>query len=313
MIKSINLSWVSQTSLTNLNSGEGGSNYIDVKKYKWQGEEYPYVSGQAMRFYLKEAIRRQEDYKLSCIPNDKGESCGDVENCQLCDLFGFMTTKKKEGRSKGNAMIRVSPVKVSPAIGLLPFDENSNVDFLTRKKRDTLNTTELGGDIVNVEMGMNIYKCGIAIDVVRIGREEVIAEGERRTLKLTDLINEEERKNRIINVMNAVLNIADYSKQARLLTDFTPDFLICSAQNVYNHKLQKAIEMNDIALNIQRFKEVIKEIIDEGGTVYVGMRAGLFENEEEIIDACRGLGIEVKQPNEVIKEISKKVTEDVIS
>jgi len=62
--------WLSETDLTNLNAGEGESNYIDIKKFKKDSIEYPYVSGQAMRFYLKEAIRRDLKNKSICdIPS----------------------------------------------------------------------------------------------------------------------------------------------------------------------------------------------------------------------------------------------------
>lgn len=64
-----------------------------------------------------------------CVPNEKGENCGENKRCLNCDLFGYMLPKKGEG-----AGVRVSPVKVSTAMGLLPLTENSTVDFLTRKK-----------------------------------------------------------------------------------------------------------------------------------------------------------------------------------
>ena len=75
-MKCISIVWLSQTDLTNLNAGEGEANFIDIKKYKKNGVEYPYVSGQAMRFYIKEAIRRGLDNEYMCVPNDRGETCG---------------------------------------------------------------------------------------------------------------------------------------------------------------------------------------------------------------------------------------------
>ncbi|RLF41001.1 MAG: type I-B CRISPR-associated protein Cas7/Cst2/DevR, partial [Thermoplasmata archaeon] len=94
-MKGIEIVWLSQTDLTNLNAGEGEANFIDIKKYKKNGVEYPYVSGQAMRHYFKEAIRRNLDGEYMCVPNDKGETCGNIKDCVGCDLFGFMTTIKK--------------------------------------------------------------------------------------------------------------------------------------------------------------------------------------------------------------------------
>jgi CRISPR-associated protein Cst2 len=107
-MKAINAVWMARTDLTNLNSGIGGSNLVDVKKYKLHGIDYPYVSGQAMRYYWKEAIRRLITPNDYCVANDKGETCGDIAGCILDDLFGFMTTIKKGGDTAGGARTRVS-------------------------------------------------------------------------------------------------------------------------------------------------------------------------------------------------------------
>jgi len=51
-----------------------------------------------------------------CVPDDKGETCGDIKNCIGCDLFGFMTTVKK----KGLHLIKVEDYK---APGIKPLAE----------------------------------------------------------------------------------------------------------------------------------------------------------------------------------------------
>ena len=143
--KAVSAVWLAETDLTNLNSGVGGSNLVDLKKYKKDRIDYPYVSGQAMRYYLKDSIRRLTNSNEYCVANEKGETCGDITKCILCDLFGFMTTMKDKG-----AQTRVSPIKMSPAIGLLPLNDNMTIDFLTRRKPQE-KAGELKGDIVNVE------------------------------------------------------------------------------------------------------------------------------------------------------------------
>jgi len=220
-IKGISITWLSKTGLTNLNSGEGETNLVDVKRYKKMGDEFPYVSGQAMRYYLKEAIRRNLAEEFMCRPDELGETCGDIGKCIGCDLFGFMITKKKKG-----AVTRVSPVKVSPAMGLLPFDENSVLDFLTRRKPQK-EIEERAGDIVNVEIGTNIYRGGMSIDIMRVGCEEEWT-SDRYTMK--DLVGVEKRITRVKMALESLRFITDYSKQARLLTDFTPDLICISFQ-----------------------------------------------------------------------------------
>jgi len=291
-MKGIEIVWLSKTDLTNLNSGEGESNLIDIKKFKKNGIEYPYVSGQAMRYYIKEAIRRNlKEGEFMCVPDDKGEPCGEPKKCIACDLFGYMKTIKDRG-----ADTRVSPVKVSPAIGLLPFDENSTIDFLTRRHRGT---EKAEGDIVNVELGVNIYKVGIAIDVQRAGGEEKI---ENRQVKIEYFIDENERKNRISKVIEALRFLTDYSKQARLLTDFTPDFIIIAFQDIYSHRLQKAIDFKDGKLDIERLKAVLKDVKEYSSKIFVGLLPGLLENEEEVRKVFSELGLDVKTPDKAIKE-----------
>src|SRR3990167_5026998 len=284
--KGINITWLSTTDLTNLNSGEGGSNYVDVKKYKFQDKEYPYVSGQAMRYYLKEGIRRLRTSNDCCVPDDKGEACGNINTCPFCDLFGFMSTIKDVG-----AKVRVSPVKVSPAIGLLPFDANSTIDFLTRKKHKAVGE-KAGGDIVNVELGMNLYKGGISIDVAKIGFEEEY--------------NDTNKKMTFKDLRNGT----DYTKQARLLTDFTPDFIIISFQSNYSHRLQKALELKSdegINLNTDRLREILVDISGYSNSTYVGMITGILDNEADVKKILSEKNSTIKTPNEAIKEAIKSI------
>lgn len=305
-MKCVSLVWLSQTDLTNLNAGEGEANFIDVKKYKRNSREYPYVSGQAMRYYLKEAIRRGLGDEYMCVPNDKGETCADIKKCIGCDLFGFMTTIKKgtkllthpEGHP-GGAFTRVSPVKVAPAMGLLPFDDNAVVDFLTRRHR--MAGGKMEGDIVNVEIGVNLYKCGIAIDVARVGGEEKIDDKER-TVKIEHFLDEEERKRRISKVLKAVRYLSDYSKQSRLLTDFTPDIILIAFQDVYSHRLQKALNVSSGAINLERLEAVLSDIREYSPKIIAGVLPGVIEREEEVKEKLEGLGVEVKRTNEAITE-----------
>lgn len=296
-IKGIELVWLSQTGLTNLNAGEGGTNLVDVKKYSKNGIEYPYVSGQAMRFYLRESVRRTlSDGQFMCTPNDKGENCGDHVKCLNCDLFGYMLPKKGEG-----AGVRVSPVKVSTAMGLFPLESNSTVDFLTRKKRKEAGE-KASGDIVNVELGVNLYKCGISIDLQRIGLVEDLDEN-TKVLYYKPFIDEDEKKKRVNLVLRGIQFLSDYSKQARLLTDFTPDVILASSQKRYSHRLQKAFEVDENSnLLLERFMAIVQDL-QEYSNLYFGILPGVLANEEQVMDVARECGLEILKPNEVINRV----------
>lgn len=321
-VKAIQLVWLSKTDLTNLNSGEGGSNLVDIKKFRYGGQEFPYVSGQAMRFYLKEAIRRHLRPEEACIADEQGETCGRITECVLCDLFGFMWTERAERRGEGRSHVRASPVKVSPAMGLLPLDYTMVTDFLTRRPRTTTveaTSEEEARSIVNVELTVNIYKAGVCIDVQRVGREEEpqeiqsATEANRRfpirSVYLRDYVSEQERSRRIALLLDAIKDFSDYSKQARLLTDFTPDLVLITLQHNYSHRLQKALELrNDgtATVNSERLRQILTEVREELVNVngspawWAGMVDGIVDNAEEVRTVLRDLGVPILTPRQAI-------------
>lgn len=327
-VKAIQLVWLSQTGLTNLNSGEGGSNLVDIKKFRYGGRDFPYVSGQAMRFYLKEAIRRHLQPQEACVADEQGETCGRIAECVLCDLFGFMTTVTDVG-----ALTRVSPVKVSPAMGLLPLDGTMVMDFLTRRHRGVTaeQEAELRGDIVNVELAVNLYKAGICVDVQRVGREEELVsiggrgeQGRRRrgegkaegvtvkpvwSVQLRDYTDDAERARRIGFLLDAVKDFSDYSKQARLLTDFTPDLILVTLQHNYSHRLQKALELRGdgaTIVHVERMQQILLEVCEDLVSVnnapawWAGMVEGVVDNTDEVRNVLQELGIPVLTPRQAI-------------
>lgn len=315
--RSLNAVWLSRTSLTNLNSGEGGSNYIDVKRYRWMGTEYPYVSGQAMRHVLREAIRRVVSSEEACVADDQGVTCGQVERCVLCDLFGYMKPRERQG-----AVVRVSPLKVSPAMGLLPADANGTVDFLTRRHRAE-EAGRMEGDIVNVELGLNLYKAGLALDLERVGVEErVVAEelGEeatgkrrqplqRRTLQWDVRVKPEERDRRIRLLLEALTHLTDFSKQARALTDFSPDLLLVSVERRYSHRLQKALEIRTgqgrVELDLERLETMLAEIRPEAIYVGAGFLPGVVDHQPEVEQLLEAAGVDCLTPATLIRRLTE--------
>lgn len=302
MYKGINIIALSETSLTNMNSGEGGSNTVDIKQYIRNNEKYPYVSGQAMRHYIKSSIRRLSNNE-SCIPDNEGQTCGKVAECELCDLFGYMTTIKGKG-----AVTRVSPVKVSAAMGLLKMDENSNLDLLTRKKMNE--DGKNSGDIVNVELSANIYRYGISIDVARVGAEEEVKNNDilNHTIDIVNRVDDDVKKERVRKVLDGVRNITDYSKQSRLLTDFTPDFVVISLDNNYTHRLQKAIEIDENRnVDINRLTEIASELLDCGSKVLFGAISGSINNLDSVKSALESIGIKSLSVREAFEQAKQSI------
>jgi|SRR3972149_10899364 len=100
-------------SLSALNSGEGYGNVITLKKYSQSGQAYPYISGQSIRFALRNAIREHVGSNNACIYDEDGHSCGKPQTCSLCDLMGFMKAEAKpKTEKKLNEEIKALEAKV---------------------------------------------------------------------------------------------------------------------------------------------------------------------------------------------------------
>jgi CRISPR-associated protein Cst2 len=160
---------------------------------------------------------------------------------------------------------------------------------------------EMRGDIVNVEIGVNLYKCGIAIDIARVGGEEKVDE-KTRSVEIEYYIDGDARKRRVSGVIEMLRYLSDYSKQARLLTDFTPDIILIAFQDVYSHRLQKAFRLSDGGLDLERIEAVINDIKEYSPKIVAGILPGVVENEDEVRTKLEELGVEVKSTNEAIKE-----------
>jgi len=275
-----NIGYITKVNIDNLNSSENPGNMVVLKKVQDnKGDYYPYVSGQALRYYLKETMNQlgmkltkldnKGEYIIEAKGKDKGRYKDILENHPDLDLLGFMEAVKGSGSM---ALRRWSPVKVSPLVSIFPW--NGNSDLLTRKKEG-----QEGGDLVKVEINtFNFMKGTIVIDMDVIG--SIVDE---LSYEIEPVIDPDERRVRVEYLVNAIKSIDGGAKKARLLDDLTPKFVVVTRQKAGTPIFLNSLSVNeDGGVNIDPIKEILDEfgeIIDE---YYIGIRSGIFTNEEEI-------------------------------
>lgn len=359
MLKSINIVWLSKASLSNINAGEGSSNITELKTYG--KDKKPYASGQSVRHALRESMMRENFDEFKCVPE---LPCGDVENCWLCDLFGYLDPKKGEGFNR-----RWSSLKVSPALGQIKT--NITTDMLTRSsileskgnqrkyeeidklnelkekinKNEKIETQDLSGlnldkekkdlileedesieDKINAisenigkieekikkskdqriaytQIIENVYKTGISIDYANIGK--VIAPKGTFAGKKTDLkfekweeinnVDNDVRKSRAIAVLQGIMNLSDFAKQARNMISSSPDVVIISLQDKYNQRLARALDLNDSGkINQEELEVILKDVSkislkDKNGNpaIFIGYTPNVIINEDKFFNAVQ--------------------------
>lgn len=176
----LNIAYITKVNLASLNGSEGtGGNITEMKKIaSSNGEEYAYVSGQALRRYFKETLlqlgQRITEVSENGNPTfrdengkyiDLDKNLKDVKELAYkkfidLDLFGYMFP---------NGGRRWSPVKVTPLISIHPY--KGEYDYLTRKQKPK-KENEKSGNIVQIEIDtLNFMRGNIMVNTSHIGNE----------------------------------------------------------------------------------------------------------------------------------------------
>ncbi len=293
-LKGITMVWLSKTDLSNLNAGEGGGgNVTELKTY--DNGRKPYASGQSVRHALREAIERNNPGVFLCTSESP---CGDVQNCWLCDLFGYLNPKLGEGFDR-----RWSPIKATPALGQVANDIVTDllIRMSDREKSDEKQTRDQR--IAYVQMMSNVYRTGLSLDVANIGivvRAKYEGKGKGQAFggwETVADIKTEERRSRVVAVLEAIGGITDFAKQARNAASLSPDIFIASTHSRYSHRTLRALECDDDGkVKTNTLRVILQDLQDDGATVFFGFTPHVVKNDDELLETVKDFGLEPINP-----------------
>lgn len=318
-INCANIAFVFKTSVGSINSSFTEDNISVVKKVTLpNGSELPYISGQAMRRYIRdkwEELGKQkgtEWIKLSPVTQQKtavgraaSSACDPVKYIDD-DLFGFMLagkggteevtteseTAKEEKRKGGGIKKRTSPIRVSPAVAFFPFQDDRDLGVRITEEGKT--NPEKMMPPFETEVYYNYFRCNILVELDRIG---VFKDDYYGGKKVLEDISKPEKEKRIDVLIQAVRDLWGGGKQGRFLTDISPKFVVFTLQTAKKPIFLERLEMNaqdeSISLPIlektlQNEAEIIKDVIVGAANGFGGIAVGkeidykLTEKSEKI-------------------------------
>lgn len=281
----LNIAYITKVNIASLNGGEGsGGNVTVMKKISnTNGDEFAYVSGQALRRYLRETLMQlgepissvdesgnptfKDDGKFLKLNEKISEQVKQKIFKSVCDLdlFGYMLPKG--GR-------RWSPVKVTPMISIFPY--KGEYDYLTRKQKVADEGTK-SGNIVQIEVDtLNFMRGNIIINLSHIGNDI-----NEYTYEINEILSDNEKNQRLSVLLDAIKYFNGGAKQARNLEDIAPKFIIVAKQKTGNPFLLNTLSVDtDGNINIENLKEAFENNQTEKLTI--GITKGIFNNEEAI-------------------------------
>lgn len=300
MSKAIVIGYLAKVSAANVNASHTEGNVVVAKKVTLpDGSTIPYISGQALRRMLRDRLE-ELGYPLS-------EPFAKVEGQEVTppvrpwefvdeDLFGYLDPSG--GRR------RTSPVRVSAAVGLFPFQGDR--DLGTRSFERFGRAMAAGGNMFETELYANLFKGTLLVELDRIGifRPLEIGQEDERSLPI------EERRKRLKTLFEALNILWGGGRTARMLADLSPKFIayarlkvkhpvFLEAFSAYYEDGQYALKIEPLANALQKFKDYREQTL-------FGVEPGVFGNEDEIRSALAGYGAVL-----TVHEALAKAKEDV--
>ncbi len=142
-------------------------NVTVVKKFRRGREQYVYVSAQAWRYWWRRTLETKFGWKLSPLTRAEKQVFTSANPIKYDDddVFGYMwAPKTKKGEEQGFALTRISPLKNTPLVSILPI-WNSLVEdegFASRHEGDPVPHT--------TEFYSTVFKGAFSLDLDSVGR-----------------------------------------------------------------------------------------------------------------------------------------------
>ncbi|GEP90767.1 CRISPR-associated autoregulator, Cst2 family [Chitinophaga terrae (ex Kim and Jung 2007)] len=305
------------------NSGKSTSNDyengVDTKKMFKDGRAYPYVSGQAWRYWWRETLQKNHGWELSPVTRDNkiAFTAADPVKYADDDVFGYMKAAKdakldEEGKpvldKKGKAVLenvtvtRVSPLKNSVIIAAAPVKTSQNWSSMSRQEGDavpyvkeeysaimkgmfSLDLEQLGTFSNYNKTGFKNLTDDIKESALASGATEIddpyVKDSKGRPQKLVRL-HRDVRLKRIQDTIKALKTISGGAMQTDNMADVTPKLIILATTNTGNHPFFHVASNHNNSFNFdtENIRQVLADYKENIlGTVFIGRRSGFLDDQ----------------------------------
>lgn len=277
------------------NYGEGIGNVATLKKIsRNRGEQYTYISRQAIRYNIVEQLGENK-------ANVKAEGSGDKKVVQFSaettikdypelDFFGYMKTVKGDNSKNRSAIVRLSN-----AVSLETF--KGDLEFLTNKGLvDRIDRNEkVFPNIAQAEIHKSYYKYTVTIDLDKIGIDE-----------LDGIEIENEEKARRVNKLLDTISLLYRDIRGRR-EDLKPLFIIGGVYDIKNPFFENVVDVRNNKILVEKLTSGIYDFIEKDTAA--GIVKEQFENDTELETELAKKNIKVLNVPEFFKQLKNKIGE----
>ena len=258
------------------NAGKSSSSNFDnavaTKKISKNGRYYTYVSGQAWRYWWREALKVNHGWMLSPVTRESKIAFTDADPVQYADddVFGYMKAAKdvvrdddgnplmdKKGKEQKEdvTVTRVSPLKNSAIISVTSVSTAENWSSMARQEGDSVPySKEEYSAIMKGMFSLDLFQVGTFATYNKTGfknlteklKAEALGNGSTEIddpfvktkngepQKLVQLIKDTRIK-RVSDTISALKTISGGAMQTNNMADVTPKFIVLATMSSGNH------------------------------------------------------------------------------
>ncbi len=278
-----------------LNNGEAEETKALVKAIRVQQREYPYVSAQALRYWLRETLRRYDpEWHASPVYRGKGSKQqafteGDPITYWDDDLFGYMRAEKD------NALTRIAPFRTSTLVATAPAEIVDDFGVMARLEGNpVLHGHEFYRATLVGTFAIDLSAVGTFTDRDRSGyrnlSEEQKATAEQLGLEYLSEVQAyrlplEMRHKRVASLLRALARLEGGAKQTLHHTDVSPAFVCMAVLKGGNNPFMNILAPTpQPVLHEAALQEALDAYRDEFlSEVFVGLRQGIMDGAYEVL------------------------------
>ena len=315
-----------------MDAGERTDNAVKVKVIRKGRDVYPYVSGQAVRYWWRDTLAKKFAWNLSPIERVAKVAYTSANPIEYDDddMFGYMRAAKEEIEEKGKkkkvdvTVTRISPLKNSPLLSIYPQSPTDDFGVMARQKEgnpvpyehEFYSTIFKGIFSVDIECAGKLYEIdktgykNMSPKLVEKAKEKNLKHDENESFWEMPV---DIRRKRIKDTILALPYLSGGAKLTEHLTDVSPKFLILAVIEGGNHIFMNVADENGV--NFDALSQVIEDykaiILSD---IYISKREGfLDEMDKELSEFAKkkweynGKNIQVKQNsiNNTVVEFTK--------
>lgn len=271
---------------------ERTENITRVKVIRKGRKVYPYVSGQAFRYWWRSTLERNFNWTLSPLEREKKIAFTEANpiNYPDDDLFGYMRAPSGKG---SETLTRASVLKTSPLISAYSQSPTADFGVMARHEGDPVPYEyEFYSTVLKGIFSLDLDMAGVFNVQNRSGyqnlTDKIIKEyGNKLSEKEGDYyLPQQERIKRVQDVILALHLLGGGAKQAGNLTDVAPKFVILTTINSGNHIFTNIIQEHEDNFLID-FEALKTTLIEFKGQLisdtFIGHRVGFLDQYENDI------------------------------